>query len=82
MAANRVKRRRAAVPLSPEQKVVLNFIYKHCPEGHEIDHIYPINGKNTCGLHAPWNLQWLPKEVNRTKSNKLPQNPVGYLTLA
>lgn len=46
-------------------------IYENCPEGYEVDHIYPLQGVNSCGLHVENNLQYLTIEENRKKSNKL-----------
>jgi len=63
--------------LTSEQELEMQRMYESCkyvedPSGEvwEVDHIVPLQGENVCGLHVPWNLQLLPRSLNRSKANK------------
>lgn len=58
-----------ATPKWTDKKAIVAF-YESCPEGYEVDHELPLQGKNVCGLHVLENLQYLPIALNRSKSNK------------
>ena len=60
-------------------------IYSKCPSGMEVDHIIPlkglIDGRPVSGLHVPWNLQYLTKEQNRKKYNRISENDIAPFSL-
>ena len=64
--------------LSDEQKAHIKRLYalsKTMSEitgiAYHVDHIIPLNHKEVCGLHVPWNLQVLRADLNIKKSNLL-----------
>lgn len=72
-AAYRAAKIQATPPwLTQEHYAQMEEIYKNCPEGYHVDHIMPLRGVNSSGLHVPWNLQYLPALENMSKGNKVP----------
>lgn len=67
--ASRKKHVKQAIPKWANLKKIQE-IYENCPKGHHVDHIVPIRGKNVCGLHVEYNLQYLTAEENCRKNNK------------
>jgi len=76
-AANREKnakyraKRQKALPSWADLNAIKQF-YLDCPEGMEVDHIYPIVSDKVCGLHTLENLQYLTKYENASKGNRMP----------
>lgn len=73
-------KRREAKPkwLTSIQKAMLQEFYdiasaRQMQTGikYHVDHILPINGENSCGLHVPWNLQILTEAENCAKKNRI-----------
>lgn len=62
----RAKKYRVLAPTADKKKI--KEIYLNCPEGHEVDHIIPLSRG---GLHHQDNLQYLLKEDNRRKNNRI-----------
>jgi hypothetical protein len=85
MAAKSAKRRAIKLQATPiwltEQHVKeIEEFYKQSQllksitgEEHHVDHIIPLQGKNVCGLHVPWNLQVITAKENLSKYNKILQ---------
>lgn len=65
-------RRAAELRAMPEwvDRGEIERIYRGCPPGSHVDHIVPLRGRLVCGLHVPWNLQYLAAHENARKGNR------------
>jgi hypothetical protein len=77
----RMKQEQISTPkwLTPEQLRDIKAMYslavkisKETGIPHQVDHIYPLKGVNSCGLTVPWNLRIITAKENMLKGNKLP----------
>ena len=67
-STRRKKFKTACEGLTWEDKKAIGEFYRRCPEGYEVDHIIPVSRG---GKHVLSNLQYLTREGNRRKKNKL-----------
>ena len=75
-ADNAARRARQSTGIAKFFKSEIAAIYAACPKGFHVDHVHPLRifeGKEhvACGLHVPWNLQYLTVSANRRKRNLL-----------
>lgn len=56
--------------LTKDQHREIVAFYDACPPGMSVDHIVPLQGRTVCGLHVPWNLQYLTIRENSAKGNR------------
>lgn len=80
------KRQIAKYKPTQSEKIAIDQIRINVPDGHHVDHIYPL-AKG--GLEHPWNLQHLTAEENIAKKDKVMPNtpplvelvPGGFIPL-
>lgn len=68
-SAYRRAMKKAATP-SWVDRDALKAIYSNRPEGYHVDHIIPLTNDLVCGLHVPWNLQYLSAFDNDSKGDQ------------
>lgn len=74
-AQRRAAQRNATVPWADQNRITQLYadaqtLTKELGVRFEVDHIVPLQNKLVCGLHWEGNLQIIPANDNRKKSNK------------
>jgi 5-methylcytosine-specific restriction endonuclease McrA len=74
--AARKQRKRNAMPSWADREEIAKFYEKAARLSvetgiqHHVDHIIPIQGKDICGLHVPWNLRVITWRENLQKGDR------------
>jgi len=55
--------------VSESHKSLIKEFYNNTPEKMVVDHVVPLVSDDVCGLHVPWNLQYLDNHQNSVKNN-------------
>jgi len=76
MASRRARVRSAQPEWADKQEIAKIYSQAKLAEAvtglkYHVDHIIPLQGKNVCGLHVPWNLQILEATDNLVKGNRI-----------
>ena len=79
----RRRRIRQATPNWMDTKLLISF-YKEAMKlksqtgiDYAVDHYYPLQGENVCGLNVPWNLQVITRKENSAKHIRMPEEFYG-----
>jgi hypothetical protein len=52
--------------------LLADYLTKKTKIKYEVDHVYPLIHKTSCGLHVPWNMRIVTAKANQAKGNRLP----------
>jgi hypothetical protein len=72
----RRKKKRGCPPWADQEKIetiymLADFLTKKTGTAYEVDHIYPLIHKHSCGLHVPWNMRIITAKANQAKGNRI-----------
>lgn len=82
-AAKYLAAKAAATPLWADLKAIREIyvlaekLTKETGIKHEVDHVHPLSGRQSCGLHVHYNLRPIPARLNRIKYNKVLDDVAG-----